>query len=334
MTKKITGGTVRWGVIGAGDVCEVKSAPAMYKIDHSEIAAVMRRNGDKAADFAKRHNIKKWYDDADKLINDPDVNAVYIATPPSSHQELAEKVAKAGKPVYVEKPMARTYAECQSMVDTFKKYDLPLYIAYYRRTLPNFLKVKELVDSGAIGEVRMVNIEMIKPVKPNVITHLENNWRVDPEVAGGGYFYDLASHQLDYLDYLLGPVEEAKGYSLNQTNNYAADDMTVATFEFPNKVVGTGVWCYTAGQTISKEITTIIGSKGHITYGTFENSIVSWETESGEKNSINFEMPQHIQQPLIQQVVNDLLGKGECVSTGESAARTNRVLESITAQES
>lgn len=327
--KRISGDTVKWGVIGAGDVCEVKSAPAMYKIEHSKITAVMRRNGEKAADFAKRHNISKWYTDADQLINDPEVNTVYIATPPSSHNELAEKVAKAGKPAYVEKPMARTYAECQSMVETFKKHDQPLYIAYYRRALPNFLKVKELIESGVIGDVRMVNIEMIKPVKPNVITHLENNWRVDPEVAGGGYFYDLASHQLDYLDFLLGPVSDAKGYSLNQTGNYAADDMTVASFSFPNKVVGTGVWCYTAGQTVSKEQTTIIGSKGHIVYGTFENSIVSWETDSGEKESIDFKMPQHIQEPLIRQVVDDLLGKGKCVSTGVSAARTNQVLEMI-----
>ncbi len=329
MSKKISGETVQWGVIGAGDVCEVKSAPAMYKIEHSKIVAVMRRNGDKAADFARRHQVEKWYDDADKLINDPEVNAVYIATPPSSHAELAEKVAKAGKPAYVEKPMAKTYTECQAMVEVFKKHDLPLYVAYYRRTLPNFLKVKELVDSGAIGDVRMVNIEMVKPVKPNVITHLENNWRVDPDVAGGGYFYDLASHQLDFLDFLLGPVEEAKGYSLNQTDSYSADDVTVASFTFPNKVVGTGSWCYTAGQTISKEQTTIIGSKGHITYGTFENSIVSWETESGEKDSINFEMPQHIQQHLIRQIVDELLGKGQCVSTGVSAARTNKVMEQI-----
>ncbi len=329
MQKKISGDVVQWGIIGAGDVCEVKSAPAMYKVDRSKVVAVMRRNAAKAADFAKRHNIGKWYDDADQLINDPEVNAVYIATPPSSHQELAEKVAKAGKPVYVEKPMAKTHAECQSMVDTFKKYDLPLYVAYYRRTLPNFLKVKELVDSGAIGDVRMVNIEMIKPVKPDVITHLEDNWRVDPDVAGGGYFYDLASHQLDYLDYLLGPIEDAKGYSLNQTNNYSADDITVANFLFPNKVVGNGIWCYTAAQTVSKEQTTIIGSKGHIIYGSFENTIVSWETESGEKESINFEMPQHIQTPLIQQVVDDLLGTGACVSSGVSAARTNKILEQI-----
>lgn len=329
MQKKISGDTVRWGIIGAGDVCEVKSAPAMYKVDHSKVVAVMRRNEEKAADFAKRHKIQKWYGDADQLINDPEVNAVYIATPPNSHQELAEKVAKAGKPAYVEKPMAKTYAECQSMVDTFVKYKQPLYVAYYRRALPNFLKVKELIENGVIGDVRMVNIEMVKPVRPNVITHLENNWRVDPDVAGGGYFYDLASHQLDYLDFLFGPIVDARGFSLNQTNNYAADDMTVANFSFPNQVVGTGVWCYTAGPTMSKEQTTIIGSKGHITYGTFENSNVSWETESGENGSINFQMPAHIQEPLIRQVVDDLLGIGECVSSGISAARTNKVMEQI-----
>ena len=328
MQKKIDGDTVRWGIIGVGNVCEVKSAPAMYKLDRSKVVAVMRRNGEKAVDFAQRHHIDKWYNDASRLINDPDVNAVYIATPPNVHQELAEMVAKAGNPAYVEKPMARTYEECQKMVSAFEKYNQPLYVAYYRRALPNFLKVKELVESGSIGDVRMINIEMIKPIRPDVITHLEDNWRVNPDIAGGGYFFDLASHQLDYLDFLFGPVQEASGISINQTGNYPADDMTLATFSFDDGVVGSGTWCFTAGQTVDKEITTIIGSKGHITYGTFDNSVVSWETEEG-KRSEEFTMPDHIQQPLIQQVVDDLLGTGECVSNGVSAARTNKVMEQI-----
>ena len=107
MKKKIAGDSVHWGILGVGDVCEVKSAPAMQLIDDSSLVAVMRRNGEKAADYARRHSVPKWYDDADQLINDPDINAVYIATPPNAHAELTRKVAAAGKPVYVEKPMAR-----------------------------------------------------------------------------------------------------------------------------------------------------------------------------------------------------------------------------------
>ncbi|MFY0651405.1 MAG: Gfo/Idh/MocA family oxidoreductase [Cyclobacteriaceae bacterium] len=328
--KKINGNTVKWGILGVGDVCEVKSAPAMNKIPNSEITAVMRRNGAKAKDYAERHGISRWYDDVDQLLGAQDVNAIYIATPPNAHAELALKVSKAGMPVYIEKPMAKTHTECEQINHVFSKRGLPVYIAYYRRALPNFIKVKELIESGEIGDVRMLNIEMIKPLSPDIITKTEDNWRVNPEVAGGGYFYDLASHQFDFLDFLFGPVKEAKGISINQSGAYASDDITMASFSFEHGIVGNGTWCFTAGNSMDKEETTIIGSKGHITYSTFENSKVKLVSDETGEQVFDFEMPKHIQQPLIQEVVNDLLGVGKCPSTGKSGARTNLVLEQIT----
>src|SRR6266850_844131 len=162
-------GEIRWGIIGAGDVCEVKSAPAMNKIAGSKLVAVMRRNAEKARDFARRHDVPKWYDDADQLINDPDVNAIYIATPPDSHEHYTLKAAKAGKPVYVEKPMARTYQECLSMIDACQKANVPLFTAYYRRMLPNFMKVKSLLAEGLIGEVRYVSVVLNKTLHPDIV---------------------------------------------------------------------------------------------------------------------------------------------------------------------
>jgi predicted dehydrogenase len=114
---KVSSKEICWGIIGAGNVCEVKSAPAMSLIEGSRLVAVMRRNGEKAKDYAKRHGVAKWYDDADLLINDSEVNAIYIATTPDSHKQYTIKAALAGKPVYVEKPMARTYSECLSMIE-------------------------------------------------------------------------------------------------------------------------------------------------------------------------------------------------------------------------
>src|SRR5213592_2609043 len=96
---------VRWGIIGCGDVTEVKSGPGFQKAERSSLVAVMRRNGALAADYSRRHGVPKWYDDADALIADPEVDVVYVATPPSSHMDYALRVARAGKPVYVEKPM-------------------------------------------------------------------------------------------------------------------------------------------------------------------------------------------------------------------------------------
>jgi len=148
--------SIRWGILGCGDVTEVKSGPAFSKIEHSKLVAVMRRNGEKARDYAKRHGVPRWYDSADALIHDTDVDAIYIATPPSSHAAYAIAAMQAGKPVYVEKPMALNGAECEQMLQVSETTGVPLFVAYYRRCLPYFVKVKELLESGAIGKVRFV----------------------------------------------------------------------------------------------------------------------------------------------------------------------------------
>lgn len=320
---------VRWGIIGVGDVCEVKSAPAMNKIEGSRLVAVMRRNGEKAADYARRHGVPRWYDDADALIADPEVNAIYIATPPDAHAEYTRRAAAAGKPVYVEKPMARTHAECLEMIRCCEEAGVPLRVAYYRRCLPSFLKVKELVDSGAIGEVRLVNMELYQSVTPDIIRDLENNWRVDPGIAGGGYFYDLASHQFDFLDFLFGPVQAARGIAHNQAGLYEAEDVVTAAYHFENGTVGAGSWCFTVGEPATKEMTTILGSKGQIRFHFFTDFKVYLET-GNHTEAFSFERPEHIQQPLIQLIVDEWRGRGGISpSTGKSAARTNWVMEEI-----
>ncbi|MCK5704399.1 MAG: Gfo/Idh/MocA family oxidoreductase, partial [Cyclobacteriaceae bacterium] len=177
--------TIKWGIIGCGNVTEIKSGPAFQKVDNSEIIAVMRRVGEKAADYAKRHHVSKWYDDADKLIADPEINSIYVATPPSSHAEYAIKSMKAGKPVYVEKPMAMNANECQQMIDVSKETGIPLFVAYYRRALPYFVKLKELIDMNAIGDIKMINVILHLPTKKEELEGAPR-WRVDPSISGGG----------------------------------------------------------------------------------------------------------------------------------------------------
>lgn len=327
---------VRWGIIGAGDVCEVKSAPAMNRIQNSKLIAVMRRNGAKARDYAERHGVPKWYDDADKLINDPEINSIYIATPPGSHEEYTLRAAKAGKPVYVEKPMARTYKECISMVEACKRANVPLFTAYYRRSLPNFLKIKSMLKEEIIGEVRYVNIQVNKALQPDIVWSSGNtdNWRIVPEISGGGYFYDLASHQLDIMDFLFGPIKGAHGVARNQASVYAAEDIVMGTFYFENGIVGQGTWCFSTSKASDKEVTTIVGSKGQISFPFFSDHTVTVEVEGREKEIMKFDIPVNIQQPLIQTIVNELLGKGQCPSTGVSGARTNKVMEVLSGNNS
>jgi predicted dehydrogenase len=314
--------TIRWGIIGCGDVTEVKSGPALQKADHSALVAVMRRNGQLAEDFAQRHGVPQWYDDAAALIHDPDVDAVYIATPPSSHKAYTLMSATAGKPVYVEKPMARHTAECQTMIEACQKANVPLFVAYYRRALARFLKIKELVDTQAIGEVRLVTITLYQPLPSGQ----KLNWRVDPDVAGGGYFVDLASHMLDFLDFVFGPISQVHGIASNHGRFYAAEDIVTGSFRFASGVHGMGTWCFTAHERIDH--TEIVGSKGKITYATFDDRPIVLTTAAGTQE-FDYDYPPHIQQPLIQQVVNSLNGVGICDSTGETAVRTSWVMEQM-----
>ncbi|WP_025027873.1 Gfo/Idh/MocA family protein [Caldalkalibacillus mannanilyticus] len=315
---------VRWGIIGCGAVTEVKSGPAFQKVKNSELVAVMRRTGELAKDYAERHRVPKWYDDADDLINDPDVDAVYIATPPNSHKEYTLKAAKAGKPVYVEKPMAITFAECTEMIAACQAARVPLYVAYYRRALPRFVKIKELLENKVIGDLRFVMTTQYKKASEDVKDPLNLPWRVQPELSGGGLFFDLASHTLDLLDFLLGPIKEAQGIASNQAGYYQAEDIVTGTYRFESGVHGVGSWCFSAYEDV--DINEIIGSKGKITFSTFGDEPIVLTT-ANETKQWNFERPQHIHQPLVETIVAELTtNSNQCPSTGVTGARTNWVM--------
>lgn len=320
---------INWGIIGVGDVCEIKSGPAFNKVNGSRLVAVMRRSASLAKDYAERHGVPKWYDDADALISDPEVDAIYIATPPHVHPYYTRKAAEAGKPVYVEKPMAKTYAECQEMIEVCKQKGVPLFVAYYRRALPNFLAIKNWIEDGTLGDIRFVDIQVHKPIRPDIVGASKNlaNWRTDPEIAGGGYFHDLACHQLDIMDFLFGPITRASGYSLNQAGVYPADDIVIGQFQFDNGIPGQGTWCFSTSENAQKEITTIYGSKGTLSFPFFGDHSVTLHLDGKEPVKHHFDIPKNIQQALIQTIVDELHGRGKCPSTGESAARTNRVME-------
>lgn len=319
---------VKWGIIGCGDVTEKKSGPALQKIEDSELVAVMRRTGELAKDYAERHNVPRWYDQAEDLINDPEVNAVYIATPPSTHKKYTIMAAEAGLPVYVEKPMARNYKEAQKMIKVCQKNNVQLNVAYYRRAMPRFLKIKELLDFGAIGEIRTVNIRLAQPVEEAEKDEANLPWRVLPEIAGGGKFLDLAAHTLDLFDYYFGPIESASGFAINQGGYYPAEDNVVMTFRFKNDIQGIGSWTFNGYHDLDQN--EIIGTKGRLIFSSFSEDPIILENEDG-RQEIEFSYPEHVQQPLLEKVAANLLGEGKSPSTGESAARTTAIMDKVIA---
>jgi predicted dehydrogenase len=317
--------TIRWGMIGCGDVTEVKSGPAFHKAENSTLVAVMRRTGALAKDYAERHKVPRWHDDADAIIKAPDIDAVYIATMTDTHHDYTLRTAAARKPIYCEKPMAMTYEQCYEMIGAAKANGVPLWVAFYRRALPRFLKVKELVEDGAIGEVRLVTSRLFAPLLDQK-ANPGFAWRIDPAKSGGGLFFEGACHTLDFLDFMFGPIVEVRGFAANKARGYNAEDLVTASYRFKSGVHGNGTWCYTTDY--DYEMNEIVGSKGRIQYST--SKAVPIKLLRGDKvEELPVADPEHVHQPLIQTIVDELNGKGHCPSTGESAARTIRVMEQI-----
>lgn len=302
-------GTVNWGIIGCGDVCEVKSGPAFSKVSHSSLAAVMRRDAAKAEDYAKRHHVSVFYSDAEELIQDKQVNAIYIATPPVNHEAYTEAALKVGKPVYVEKPVTVNAESCQRMIDLSKKYDGKVSVAHYRRGLSLFNKVKELVGNGTIGNVRLVRLIVQQPPKSKIITHTEDNWRVNPEMSGGGLFHDLSPHQLDILYWIFGAPLEVNGRSINQAKQYAAPDMTMLEAVYKNDVYLNGVWIFNVAESATEDRCEIIGDQGMLRFSFFRKSDIEVITETGT-TVLPFDYPVNIQQPMIEMVTKFFRGEG------------------------
>jgi len=322
--------TVRWGMIGCGDVTERKSGPGFGKAAHSELLAVMRRNGALAADYARRHGVARWHDDADAIIRADDIDAVYIATLTDSHREYTLRCAAAGKPVYVEKPMGMNHAECLEMIAACRGAGVPLWVGFYRRALPRFLAVRDLLAAGAIGEVRMVmSHQFQRPPGRDQFAGGAVPWRVNPELSGGGFFFEGVCHTFDFLDFLFGPIVDMRALAGNQGGAYRPEDIVTATYRFASGVFGSGAWCYTAD--VDEEYNEIVGSRGRIRFSTSQPvPIRVFHGDTVEE--VPVPDPDHVHQPMIQTIVDELNGNGKCPSTGESAARTAQVMDTVLAE--
>ena len=322
--------TIRWGMIGAGDVAEVKSGPAFQRVEGSELVALMRRNAEKAADFARRHQVPEWYDDAATMLKQADINAVYVATPPASHLEYALMALEAGKDVYLEKPMAMNAAECQLINEAVRKSGRKLSVAHYRRGLAAFQKVKELLVAGAIGTPKLALLRILQPAKPSFIVETDTNWRVQPEVSGGGLFHDIAPHQIDLMLHYFGEPIAYEGTSLNQARLYEADDLVNGSILFENNVLFQGTWAFSVPEAFAQEEVQIIGSEGSITF-TFYGSEVQLQ-QGSHRQTFSFEHPPHIQQPMIEQVVRYFQGKQENPCSGEVGEKVIRIMNAFTSK--
>ena len=320
---------INWGFIGCGEVTEKKSGPAFNEVEGSQVVVVMSRSENKARSYAERHHIRKWYTDAQELIDDPDVNAIYIATPPSSHATFAIMAMRAGKPVYIEKPLAASYNDCIRINRISEQTGVPCFVAYYRRYLPYFQKVKEIIENGTIGKV--INVQIRFSVPPRDLDYKNEKelpWRLQPDIAGGGYFYDLAPHQIDLLQNIFGVITRAHGYPANRAHLYKAEDTVSACFFFENGVTGSGSWCFVGHESAKEDRIEIIGDKGSLSFSVFTYEPIVLITSEG-KQSITVPNPSYVQLPMIKHVIEHLQGIGHCDCTSISATPVNWVLDRV-----
>jgi len=320
---------ISWGFIGCGEVTEKKSGPAFNDVEGSHIEAVMSRSEAKARAYAELHHIRKWYTDPQELIDDPDVNAIYIATPPSSHATFAIMAMHAGKPCYVEKPLAASYEDCIRVNRVSEQTGVPCFVAYYRRYLPYFQKVKELIDKKLVGNVLSVQVRFsVPPREMDFEKGKELPWRLQPEVSGGGYFYDLAPHQIDLLQQFFGIITRAHGYPVNREGLYGPEDTVSACFYFESGIVGSGSWCFVGHESAKEDVVEVFGDKGTISFAIYDYTPIKVVTSDGVQK-ITVDNPPYVQLPIIRSVIEDLQGIGKCNCTCESATPTNWVLDRI-----
>lgn len=312
-------------MIGCGDVAEVKSGPAYSLAEGAQLVAVASRRVERARDYVARHGVEHVFEAAEALIGSPEVDAVYIATPPASHPALALAVAAAGKPCCVEKPIANSHAEALEIVRAFEKAGQKLFVAYYRRALPRFERVKGWLDEGAIGDVRHVHWTLTRPPSPADLART-GAWRTDRQAAPGGYFDDLACHGLDLFDWMLGPIAQAAGFGRNQQGLYDVPDAVAGSWVHQGGATGSGLWNF--GAFAAEDEVRITGSRGEIRFAVFDEAPVVLATASGME-TLAIPNPLPIQLHHVEKIMADFGGGPAYSSTGVSAARTAWVMDRL-----
>jgi len=315
--------TIGWGIIGCGDVAEHKGGPALYGAEGSELIAVASRNADKARDFARRHGAKRAHDTVDELLFDPEITAVYIATPPHLHREQTEAAAQAGKHVLVEKPMGLNASECDAMIRASADAGVLLHVAYYRRFYPKFVAAKRLLHAGAIGQILAARLHVCQ--QPS-----GGGWRIDPHISGGGHFVDIGSHRLDMLVYLLGDVAQVHGFADGLAATHSAEEDVVLTLRMENRaLVSAGFHFHTRP---AQDILEIHGTGGTLRFDPFDAATFTVRTEAGDTTH-TYETPTPTHLPMVQALVETYRGDTPEVApaTGLEGAKATRLMDTALA---
>ena len=317
-------GALGWGVIGCGDVVEHKSGPSIAAAERSRMTIVMRRDAAAAGAFARRHGVAAWTGAAGDVIGSDQVDVVYVATPPSSHLQYVRAAAAAGKHVLVEKPMALSESEARLMVAACAEAGVELFVAYYRRFHPHVLRMKEMLAAGAIGRPAHGCADIAVGSVARRIAAGARPWRADPAVAGGGWFVDMASHRIDLLVWLFGPVADAVGVAARYQPGLAVEQSGVAAMRMRGGALCSVSADFHSGRDADRFA--IHGEHGSLTADPLDGHVVTLGTVAGTEQirCTPFPAP-HL--GLVRHIEEVLLDGAPNLTSGADGMITETVLD-------
>jgi predicted dehydrogenase len=205
---------------------------------------------------------------------------------------------------------------------------MPLYVAYYRRFLPYFIKVKEILESDQLGTLLYTQVDFQVSPRPDDFNANSLPWRVLPEIAGAGYFYDLACHQLDLFAWFFGKTAWASGKSYNRRGLYKAEDLVFAQVVYESGLPLTGQWCFVADENQHADKIRVFGTKAVLEFSTFDFTPIKLVKTDGIAEFLP-PNPENIQYWFIRNMVEELQGLRPKTCNGESASQTNWIMDKI-----
>ncbi len=311
---------LRWGLIGCGDIAQKRVAPALRDLSFCELIAISRARSDLAEGFARQFGAKRWYSNWKEMMADPEVDAVYVATPVHMHAAQAIAAAEAGKHVLCEKPMAMNVAECDQMIAACQASNVKFGVAYYRRFYPVIGRVKALVESGGIGAPVLVQINAFEWFNPG--DSEPRSWLIKKEFAGGGPMFDFGCHRIEVLLNIFGPIKHVISMSANILFEREVEDTTIASFQFEQG--GCGVLTVTHAAREPQDTLQVFGSLGSIHLPVLNEGKMRVISEAGERWE-SHPPAANFHQPLIEDFVDAVLTDREPAVNAETGRMVARI---------
>ena len=316
--------TLKWGLIGCGDIVHRCVGPALMELETCELQAISRRHASDLESCVAHFGAKRGYPDWKALLLNNTIEAVYLATPVNLHSEQTIRAAEAGKHVLCEKPMAINTVECNKMIDACNRNNVHLGVAYYRHFYPVVERMKAIIAAGEIGQVMLIQIDACET--PLFSVDHPRYWIFEKDKAGGGVLMDFGCHRIEVMLNLMGCITEVKGVTGRVYSEHEVEDVVTAIFKFENDACG--VLTVMRGGTLDRDTVYVQGTEGSIQVDTLNRGNISLITAGGEYRS-TLPKAENGHLPLIESFAQAVLHKKAPKVDGSVGLDVQRAIEAV-----